>query len=442
MQQYLKVVTIVENKNEKGCLFCLNADSVAKFNMENGSDWHTVASFGAESGGKSTALNFLFGTRFPVMDASISGVEKCTNGILMAYSCCAPVISDKHLAPKSSPTSTSTVSSKSSLPSLSSVSAPVFTPPSVKRFLVFDLQGYGGFSSRDYPDFDSKAALFAMAMAEVLIVNIRFQQLNLMANYELLKTVSEQALKTDIMQGQKRTLLFLLRDYEIYTKEVAEKNVRTIKDHLEKIWGEIKKPAGKKDMELDMYFTVVVCGVPDLRLKTLTGEQKEMVDELNRRFKDDSSDGYLFKENMQLRSFKATQLVELCASVWSTVDGNEELNVQELIGREEDAKTARETLQGMDGDIAAFEKIMGSQRWNAKTKKGGVDEESLSRDVNKARQRWEDYYLERVLPKHRKAHVELFRDLERKEKGFVTKVKEAVAQDKKNKEKEEICVVM
>jgi hypothetical protein len=100
-------------------------------------------------------------------------------------------------------------------------------------------------------EFESKAALFALAVAEVLIVNLHFLEMGRVKSYELLKTVFQQALKMDITEGQKRTLLFLIRDYD-FDSSLA-KNEKSIKDKLEKVWSEIEKKTSRQKRSSHQY---------------------------------------------------------------------------------------------------------------------------------------------------------------------------------------------
>lgn len=113
-----------------------------------GFNYDVVAVFGSQSTGKSTLLNKLFGTRFDVM--SETERRQTTKGIWMSKG------SDMDV-------------------------------------LVMDVEGTDGRERGEDQDFERKSALFSMAVAEVLIVNIWEHQVGLYqgANMGLLKTVFE-----------------------------------------------------------------------------------------------------------------------------------------------------------------------------------------------------------------------------------------------------------
>ena len=113
-----------------------------------GFGYDLCAVLGSQSTGKSTLLNKLFGTNFDVMDESQR--RQTTKGIWMSRGINMPV-------------------------------------------LVMDVEGTDGRERGEDQDFERKSALFSMASAEVLIVNMWEHQVGLYqgANMGLLKTVFE-----------------------------------------------------------------------------------------------------------------------------------------------------------------------------------------------------------------------------------------------------------
>jgi hypothetical protein len=121
-----------------------------------GFNYHLISVFGSQSTGKSTLLNALFKTDFGVM--SEEERRQTTKGIWM---------------------------SKNKRPHAESGMA--------DNVLVMDVEGTDGRERGEDQDFERKAALFALATSEVLIVNIWEHQVGLYqgANMGLLKTVFE-----------------------------------------------------------------------------------------------------------------------------------------------------------------------------------------------------------------------------------------------------------
>lgn len=124
-----------------------------------GFNYHLISVFGSQSTGKSTLLNYLFGTEFGVM--SEDDRRQTTKGIWMSK--------NKKLH--------SATDSKSM----------------AENILVMDVEGTDGRERGEDQDFERKSALFALATSEVLIVNIWEHQVGLYqgANMGLLKVVFE-----------------------------------------------------------------------------------------------------------------------------------------------------------------------------------------------------------------------------------------------------------
>lgn len=121
-----------------------------------GFNYHLISVFGSQSTGKSTLLNYLFGTQFGVM--SEQERRQTTKGIWMSKN--KREGDDRGMA---------------------------------DNILVMDVEGTDGRERGEDQDFERKSALFALATSEVLIVNIWEHQVGLYqgANMGLLKTVFE-----------------------------------------------------------------------------------------------------------------------------------------------------------------------------------------------------------------------------------------------------------
>jgi hypothetical protein len=132
-----------------------------------GFNYHLISVFGSQSTGKSTLLNYLFGTQFGVMAEQER--RQTTKGIWM---------------------------SKNKRPEGGAGMA--------ENILVMDVEGTDGRERGEDQDFERKSALFALATSEVLIVNIWEHQVGLYqgANMGLLKTVFEVNLQLFIKDSK------------------------------------------------------------------------------------------------------------------------------------------------------------------------------------------------------------------------------------------------
>ena len=124
-----------------------------------GFNYHLISVFGSQSTGKSTLLNHLFGTDFGVM--SEEDRKQTTKGIWMSRN-------KKEKAESGG-------------------------KKMAENILVMDVEGTDGRQRGEDQDFERKAALFALATSEVLLVNIWEHQVGLYqgANMGLLKVVFE-----------------------------------------------------------------------------------------------------------------------------------------------------------------------------------------------------------------------------------------------------------
>lgn len=125
-----------------------------------GFKYHLISVFGSQSTGKSTLLNHLFGTDFGTM--SEAERRQTTKGIWM---------------------------SKNKRNLVNEKDGKLMA----ENILVMDVEGTDGRERGEDQDFERKAALFALATSEVLIVNMWEHQVGLYqgANMGLLKTVFE-----------------------------------------------------------------------------------------------------------------------------------------------------------------------------------------------------------------------------------------------------------
>jgi len=132
-----------------------------------GFNYHLISVFGSQSTGKSTLLNYLFGTEFGVM--SEDDRRQTTKGVWMSKN--KKTQDARRMA---------------------------------DNILVMDVEGTDGRERGEDQDFERKSALFALATSEVLIVNIWEHQVGLYqgANMGLLKVVFEVNLEL-FLKGNK-----------------------------------------------------------------------------------------------------------------------------------------------------------------------------------------------------------------------------------------------
>ncbi|SAM78736.1 related to SEY1-GTPase with a role in ER morphology [Ustilago bromivora] len=260
-----------------------------------GFGYDLCAVLGSQSTGKSTLLNKLFGTNFDVM--SQSARQQTTKGIWM---CKARKI----------------------------------------NLLVMDVEGTDGRERGEDQDFERKSALFSMASAEVLIVNLWEHQVGLYqgANMALLKTVFEvnlalfQASKAKTPGAKDKTLLlFVIRDHIGVTP--LQNLSATVMADLTKIWLSLSKPDGLGNSQISDFFDFMFTTLPHKILQP--AEFDKAVDVLRNRFVDPNDPNFVFKTEYHKR-IPADGLPHYLESIWEQVMTNKDLDLptqQELLAQ-------------------------------------------------------------------------------------------------------------
>ncbi|EFJ52341.1 hypothetical protein VOLCADRAFT_79128 [Volvox carteri f. nagariensis] len=180
-------------------------------------NYQVVAIMGPQSSGKSTLLNYVFGTNFTMMDA-MAGRGQTTKGIWMSKS-------------------------------------PKVTETTV---LVMDLEGSDGRErGEDDTNFERQSALFALSVADVLLVNIWCHDIGREhgSGKPLLKTIFQVNLKLFAPEPDRKrsVLLFVIRDK---TRTPLPKLVEVLEADLDRMWDAIAKPQKYEGSKLTDFFEV------------------------------------------------------------------------------------------------------------------------------------------------------------------------------------------
>ena len=244
------------------------------------SGYQIVAIMGPQSSGKSTLLNHAFGTTFREMDDAL-GRSQTTQGVWLA---------------RSETCETAT--------------------------LVMDLEGTDG-RERGEEDtaFEKQTALFAMATADVLLVNMWCNDIGReqASGKPLLRTIFEVNLK--VFSPEKKTmLLFVIRDR---SKTPFERLVEGLRQDLESIWRGITKPDRYINSSINDLFELKFTSLPHYEHEhdLFVYEAKALRD----RFDAPSSD-----VNSLRATAPAVPISGLGVSmreVWATVKANKDLDL-------------------------------------------------------------------------------------------------------------------
>ncbi|KAF2016419.1 GTP-binding protein Sey1 [Aaosphaeria arxii CBS 175.79] len=297
-----------------------------------GFNYHLISVFGSQSTGKSTLLNYLFGTQFGVM--SEQERRQTTKGIWM---------------------------SKNKREGGGSGMA--------ENILVMDVEGTDGRERGEDQDFERKSALFALATSEVLIVNIWEHQVGLYqgANMGLLKTVFEVNLQLFVKDSRtipRSLLFFVIRDHLGTTPLKNLQN--TLLQDLSKLWSTISKPTGLDNSRIEDYFDFAFVALPH---KILQPEKFEAeVQKLGTRFREGYNDpkksGLLDEADLPIflpqyhRRIPADGFAVYAEGVWDQIVNNKDLDLptqQELLAQFRCDEISREVLIAFDEVITPLE---------------------------------------------------------------------------------------
>lgn len=313
--------------------------------IETGFNYHLISVFGSQSTGKSTLLNYLFGTHFGVM--SQEDRKQTTQGIWMSKN-------------KRAPNADATKSM-------------------AENILVMDVEGTDGRERGEDQDFERKAALFALATSEVLFVNMWEHQVGLYqgANMGLLKTVFEVNLQLFVKDRRsipRSLLFFVIRDHLGATPLSNLRN--TLLSDLNRIWASISKPPGLEESKIDDYFDFAFVALPHKILQPERFEQE--VDKLATRFregyKDPRKHRLMDEQDQPLllpeyhRRIPADGFAVYAEGIWDQIEQNKDLDLptqQELLAQFRCDEIAREVMVAFDEAITPLE-----QQQAASTREG------------------------------------------------------------------------
>ena len=204
----------------------LEEGALVSFLAHNGAEgwnrrYRVVAVMGPQSSGKSTLMNHVFGTTFREMDHE-RGRSQTTRGVWLARA--------------SKPDSTGATDANSKQ----------------RPTLVMDLEGTDGRErGEDDTAFEKQTALFAMATADVLMVNMWCNDLGreVASGKPLLKVVFQVNLR--LFTPRKTTLLFVIRDK---SRTPEDRLLETLREDLRRIWDGITKPERHESSSFEDFF--------------------------------------------------------------------------------------------------------------------------------------------------------------------------------------------
>lgn len=249
--------------------------------------------------------------------------------------------------------------------------------------LVMDVEGSDGRERGEDQDFERKSALFSMASAEVLMVNMWEHQVGLYqgANMGMLKTVFEvnlglfQAAKSKgSSAGKDKTLiLFIIRDHIAVTP--MENLSNTLIADLHRIWDSLSKPEGLESVSINDFFDFAFTSLPHKLLQP--EEFDRQVVQLRSRFAKNDSSSFLFQPQYHKR-IPADGLPHYLDSIWEQVMTNKDLDLptqQELLAQFRCDEIANVAFGNFSSEIKLLKKPVD----------GGMIIETLGSDMTRHR---------------------------------------------------------
>ncbi|CAI5464782.1 unnamed protein product [Closterium sp. Yama58-4] len=246
---------------------------------ECGLSYAVIAIVGPQSSGKSTLLNHLFHTTFDEMDA-LKGRRQTTQGIWVAEA--------RGIRP--------------------------FT-------LVLDIEGTDSRErGEDDTTFEKQSSLFALAVADVIIVNMWCHDIGReqASNKPLLKTVFQVMMR--LFTPRKATLLFVIRDK---TKTPMETLEPILREDIHKIWQSVPKPQKHQDTPFADFFNVEVTALPNFEERE--EEFKSQVAWLRDRFQNSVAEGRLAGDRRGV--VPASGFPLSVAEMWRVIRENKDLDL-------------------------------------------------------------------------------------------------------------------
>ncbi|KAI9264261.1 root hair defective 3 GTP-binding protein-domain-containing protein [Phascolomyces articulosus] len=261
-------------------------DMMSQFYIDDiKSDYHVVSIFGSQSTGKSTLLNQLFGLSFTVLDKQ-KGPGQTTKGIWIACANELPI-------------------------------------------LVMDVEGTDGSQRGEDKNFERKSALFAMATSDVVIFNLKTDQVGLHhgANLHLLESVFQANLKLfparQNERRQKTRILVVIRDHD----EVDSIPFNFLQNELEtnfrETWSRLHNPA---ESTISDYFDFTFIRLSNADSRFTANEFKNEVGDLHRRFVDPRHEEYLFDPDYQ-RKTPIDGFQQYALSIWEIIKSDSGLDL-------------------------------------------------------------------------------------------------------------------
>ena len=222
-----------------------------------------------------------------------------------------------------------------------------------QKVLIIDCEGTDSVSrtEEDRGKFEHTSSLFALAMSDVLIINMWTSDVGryTASNYGVLKIVFEMNLKL-FQQNYSKKILILLRDFDP-SRNKKDKIESMILNDIYNIWSEIKIPEKYQGKKPNDFFTFEFITLPN---KIYVPDQFDKeCDLLKERLKHDH-ENYIFGNLNDIKNVPADGLQQYINQLWNDILNEKELNIpsqREMLANYRCTEIKQNILSSFDKEI-------------------------------------------------------------------------------------------
>jgi hypothetical protein len=194
------------------------------------------------------------------------------------------------------------------------------------KILIIDCEGTDSKSrsEQDRGKFEHSSSLFALAMSDILIINMWTSDVGryTASNYGVLKIVFEMNLKLFEQKTAKKIIIFL-RDFDP-TRNRKDKIEGLILEDIQKIWKDIKIPEKYAGKGPENFFSFEFITLPHLIYREK--DFKEEIENLRKRLVKDSPN-YFFSNLSSIKNVPADGLKQYVTQIWTDIMNEKDLDI-------------------------------------------------------------------------------------------------------------------
>ena len=194
------------------------------------------------------------------------------------------------------------------------------------KILIIDCEGTDSKSrsEADRGKFEHSSSLFALAMSDILIINMWTSDVGryTASNYGVLKIVFEMNLKLFEQKTAKKIIIFL-RDFDP-SRNKKDKIEGLILEDIHKIWKDIKIPEKYVGKGPENFFSFEFITLPHLKYKE--NDFKNEISNLRKRLKKDDPN-YFFSNLSSIKNVPADGLKQYVTQIWTDILNEKDLDI-------------------------------------------------------------------------------------------------------------------